>query len=46
LRWRSEPYTTAISAVVCHFGSHQETAASRKAAKRALKLLLGIVAML
>jgi hypothetical protein len=34
-----------MSAVVWHFGSHQETAASRKEAKKALKLLLGMVAM-
>jgi hypothetical protein len=37
---------TANSAVLCHIGSHQETAASRKEAKRAHKLLLGMVAML
>jgi hypothetical protein len=45
VRWTSEPYTAGNSADVCHIGSHQETAASRKEAKRARKLLLGMVAI-
>jgi hypothetical protein len=37
---------TGNSADVCHIGSHQATAASRKEAKRALKLLLDTVAII
>jgi hypothetical protein len=45
MRWRPEPFTSGISAVRFHIGSHHETAAGIGEAKWVLKMLLGMEVM-